>query len=167
MRPCRPVSWAPHGGCGAPRHSRSSGDRRVWSAKLLLPDSHLRVFEALELCINLVRIKLSPYACHHLVILGVLWISDRFQNTRAAADATAILGRTGAFAREADGVALPLVQRQHLFNEPIVFTAIPEIVLVEERALLTPHKASRGARCARLRQPARPAAQDPHTRCRR
>jgi len=40
-------------------------------------------------------------------VLGVLWSVDGFQETGVAPDATTILGGTGPFAREADGVALP------------------------------------------------------------
>src|SRR4030095_9034736 len=43
-------------------------------------------------------------------------------------------------AREADRVALPLVQRQYLFHQELVFTAIPEIVLIENLGLLPPRQ---------------------------
>jgi hypothetical protein len=94
----------------------------------------------LELPVDLVlikdvRIELASHPFQHLVMLGVLWIADRFQKTRVAPDAPAILGRTGPFAREADGVTLPLVPRQDLFHEQLVLPAIPEIVFIEELVL--------------------------------
>ena len=69
----------------------------------------------LQLSIHLVqikglRIKLAPDPFQHLLVLGVLGIVDGFQETDISPDATAILGGTGPFAREADRVALPLIQ---------------------------------------------------------
>ena len=121
----------------------------LWSAKLSGPPPHLRLGEALQLHVDLVqikglRIKRAPYPFQHLLVLGVLWIVDGFQETRVAPDATAILGGTGAFAREADGVALPLVQRQYLFHEQLVFPAIPKIILLEQLGLLAPHQGRQG-----------------------
>jgi hypothetical protein len=72
-------------------------------------------------------------------MLGVLWVADRFQQTRVAPDATAILRRTGTFPREADGVALPFFQRQYFFNEQLVFPAIPKIVLIDQLVLSPGH----------------------------
>src|SRR5882762_252251 len=117
----------------------------LWSAKLAWPSPHLRWCEALQRHVDLVeikglRIKLTPYPFEHLLVLGVLWSVDGFQETGVAPDATTILGGTGPFAREADGVALPLVQRQYLFNEELVFPAIPKIVLIEQLGLLAPHQ---------------------------
>src|SRR5262249_53743310 len=79
-------------------------------------------------------------------MLGVLGIADRFQKTRVAPDAPAILGRTGPFTREADRVALPLVPRQDLFHEQLVLPTIPEIVFIKELALLTQPKRREGHR---------------------
>jgi len=56
----------------------------------------------------------APYPFEHLLVLGVLWIVDGFQETGVSPDTTAVFGGTGPFAREADRVALPLVQRQDL-----------------------------------------------------
>src|SRR5437016_13247062 len=70
------------------------------------------IVEDLELPIDLVQIKglwikLAPDPFHHLLMLGVLRIVDRVQKARVPPDATAILWRTGAFAREAHRIALP------------------------------------------------------------
>jgi hypothetical protein len=52
-------------------------------------------------------------------VLGVLGIVEGVQETGISPDTTTILGGTGPFAREADRVALPLVQRQDLFHEEL------------------------------------------------
>src|SRR5213083_2036854 len=51
----------------------------------------------------------------------MLRVADRCQKTGVSPDAPAILGGTGTFAGEAERVALPLVPRQDLFNEQLVF----------------------------------------------
>src|SRR4051794_18097383 len=94
----------------------------LWSAKLSGASPPLRWCGGLQLSIPLVqikglRIKLAPDPFQHLLVLRMLGIADRFQHTGVAPDATAILGWTGPFAREADGVALPLFERQPLFHE--------------------------------------------------
>src|SRR5712691_12510240 len=112
----------------------------VWSANLPGASPHLRFCEVLQLPIHLVqikglRIKLAPDPFQHLLVLGVLWIAHRFEQTGVAPDATAILGGTGTFPGETDGVALPRVdprvEWQPLFHKQLVVPAIPEIVLVE------------------------------------
>jgi hypothetical protein len=85
----------------------------LWSAKLSLAYPHLRLFEALELPIDLVQIKglwikLATDPFQQLLMLGVLRILYSVQKARVTPDATAILGRTGAFAREAHWVVLGL-----------------------------------------------------------
>jgi hypothetical protein len=72
--------------------------------------------EAVELPIHVVEIKSlwikrAPHPFYHLVMLGVLGVMERFQQTRRAPDATTILGRAGAFPREADGGVLPRFPR--------------------------------------------------------
>ncbi len=99
--------------------------------------SPLRLCETLEFPIDLVqikglRIKLAPNPFHHLLVLGVLWLSYGLQQAHVPLDAPTILGRTGAFAREADGVVLRLFQWQSLFDEHLVFPAIPKVILIEE-----------------------------------
>src|SRR6266850_949833 len=69
---------------------------------------------------------------------------DRFQKISISPYATAILGGTGTFAGEAHGVALASFPRQRLFDAQLVFPAIPEIVLIEERQLFAPHETIQG-----------------------
>ena len=62
-----------------------------------MPSPHLRLCEALQLHVDLVqikdlRIKLAPYPFEHLLVLGMLWIVEGFQETGVAPDATAIFG---------------------------------------------------------------------------
>ena len=81
-------------------------------------------FLSAQLYINFVqikgfRIKRTPDPVQHLLMLGVLWVVDRFEQTGVAPDATAILRRTGPFAREADRIALPLLARQPLFPRAV------------------------------------------------
>ena len=76
----------------------------------------------MELPVDLLEIKsigieLAPYPCQHLLVLGVLRISDRFQKINVSPDAPAILGGTGTLAGEAERVALPFFLRQYLFHE--------------------------------------------------
>jgi len=90
----------------------------------------------LELRINLVQIKgirIELVTCpfHPPVVIGVLRIVDRCQKTRVSPETTAILGGAGTFACQTERIALALVQRQPLFDEQLMFPAIPKIVLIE------------------------------------
>src|SRR2546428_14075215 len=115
----------------------------LWSAKLSGPSPHLRLCEALQLHVDLVqikglRIKLAPYPFQHLLVLGVLGIVDGFQETDISPDATAILGGTAPFAREAERVPLALIQLQVLFLGELGIASICKILHIEHLGPLAP-----------------------------
>src|SRR5262249_47648364 len=107
----------------------------LWSAKLLLVSLHFRWCEALELSVDLIQIKglwieLASHPFQHLLMLRVLRILYSLQKARVPPDATAILGRTGAFAREAHRVGLPRFAGEHLFDKQVVIPAITKVILI-------------------------------------
>src|SRR6266699_4704577 len=115
--------------CSAPAPTWCSSGLRsghpLWSAKLSLASLHLRWCEALELPVDLIQIKgiwieLASHPFQHRLMLGVLRILYSVQKARVTPDATAILRRTGAFAREAHRVVLPRFAGEHLFNKQFV-----------------------------------------------
>src|SRR5260370_31814252 len=68
----------------------------------------------------------------HVLVFWMVRVADGFEEVGVAPDSAHVIGRTGAFPFQAEGIPLRRLGRQATLEQDLVFPAVPEVVLVPE-----------------------------------